>query len=160
MAYVPSASLSQGKGRLARSQGAMEPPSNIVLGRVIEIHRETYTVDVVIGHTGLPVHGIPVAASLLGTKSGEVYLPRVSSQLSTSTSIGSTGVFQEDRERTSYAVVTYIADDVTSPLVIGFVRPKTNQMLFDRDGFAIDRHESDQYSVTENGPQSTYDPAT
>ena len=160
MSYVPSGSLSQGKGRRGRSQGAMEPPSQVTYGKVIAINMDDYTVDVVLVAMGTPLHRVPVAVNSAGTKSGELYLERFSNLLGKNTQLGPTGSYVDDRTRTVYAVITYVSDDINSPLVIGFILPPTTQMLFDRDGFSITRHESDLYSTIENGLPSTYDSQT
>jgi hypothetical protein len=110
--------------------------------------------------TGELLRRIKVATPNIGTRAGTAYLQSISNHITTSNPDGPLGDFNDDQNRSVYALVHFIADDPNNPVVTGFLHPHASQMTFDRPGFRIERHESDLYSHTENGPASTYDAAT
>lgn len=157
--FVPQAGLRNIRNRNGRSQAPYAAPGMLV-GRVIAVHRATYRVDVAMG-TGEVVRNMRVSSSLAGTRSGVAYLQSISNALAGEPlPDGPAGTFNDDGARSVYALVQFAMDDPNHPIVVGFLHPVTSQMMFDRPGFQIERHESDLYTMTENGPASTYDPAT
>jgi hypothetical protein len=136
-----------------------QPSFSVTYGKVIKIHRDIYAVDLVLP-TGEIHRRVPVSFPAAGTKSGEIYLQRFSDPQSQATPYGPISTFKEDRDRTIYALVTFISDDVKHPVVLGFVLPLTTQMLFNRPGFSLKRHESDLYTMIENGSRETYESNT
>lgn len=158
MTFIPTSRLAQAKGRAGRNQ-AFSASSGMKVGKVIAVNRLQYTVDLVL-QSGETLREVKVSSSALSTRTGHSYLAKVSNTGRSSQPQRAQGSFIDDRTRTIYALVEYVKDDLDSPIVIGFVLPRTNQMNFDREGFDINRHETDQYSMTEVDQESTYDPTT
>lgn len=158
MAFVPSAGLANSKGRNGRSQAPYAAPG-LLVGRVVAVHRDIHSVDVVLG-TAEIARRMRVVGTNVGTRAGLQYLQTPSNTITETLPDGPLGSFNDDGNRSLYALVHFIADDPNNPVVIGFLPPHISQMMFDRPGFRIDRHESDLYTHTENGPASTYDSDT
>lgn len=125
------------------------------LGVVVAIHPEDNSVDITMTDDGAHLAGVQVLTVTGGTRSGLVDLPRPAQP--------------EDEEakwditkRTESDIIAAIAyfDSMRMPVVVGFLYPQINQMLFKEKGRKIDRHESDVYStLTKDGNQEWYHPS-
>ncbi|HRQ04358.1 MAG TPA: hypothetical protein PK580_00180 [Nitrosomonas halophila] len=130
----------------------------IRLGRVVGIHPEDNSVDVVMTDDGARLVGVQVLSPSASTRSGLVDLP--------SPTQPKDGDAKWDiTKATDNEVIAAIAyfDSMRMPVVIGFLFPQINQMLFSEQGRRINRHESDVHStVTKEGnyqwthPNGTY----
>jgi len=113
-------------------------------GRVVATHPEDHSVDITMTDDGTRLAGVQVLTPSGGTRSGVSDLP--------------TPAASEDEEgkwditrRTESDVIAAVAyfDNMRMPVVIGFMYPQVNQMLFAEKGRRIDRHESDVYSTVD-----------
>ena len=115
----------------------------IRLGVVVDIHPEDNSVDLVMTDDGAHLAGVQVLAPSGGTRSGIVDLPRPAQPEGEDAKWDIT-------QRTESDVIAAVAyfDAMRMPVVIGFLYPQINQMLFAEKGRQIARHESDVYSTT------------
>lgn len=159
MTYVPPAGLSQSRDRNTQSQAPILKPG-LFTAKVIYVNVSKNLVDIVLNNSEIR-REVPVAFPSMGTKAGQSYLQAISKSVQ---KLGDSGRpyddYVDDRDRSVFAVVGFFEENPNFAVVLGFITPKTTQLLFDRQGFALDRHESDLYSMIENGPLSSYDSST
>jgi hypothetical protein len=112
------------------------------LGRVVAIHPEDNSVDIVMTDDGARLAGVQVLASSASTRSGLVDLPVPAQPDEGDAKWDITKVTESD----VIAAVAYF-DAMRMPVVVGFLYPQINQMLFAEEGRKLDRHHSDVYSA-------------
>lgn len=125
------------------------------LGRVVGSHPEDYSVDVVMTDDGAHLAGVQVLSPTASKRGGFNDLP---------VSPGSSNDSEKwDISRnTGSEVIAAIAffDSMRMPVVVGFLYPQVNQMLFAEPGRKIDRHESDVYvTIASNGDTEVSHPS-
>lgn len=125
------------------------------LGRVVAIHPEDNSVDILMTDDGARLAGVQVLASVASTRSGLVDLPIPAQPHDENAKWDIAQATEED----VIAAIAYF-DAMRMPVVVGFLYPQINQILFAEKGRKIDRHESDVYStVTKNGDTEWYHPS-
>jgi hypothetical protein len=125
------------------------------LGVVVDIHPEDNSVDLTMTDDGAHLAGVQVLTVTGGTRSGLVDLPRPAQPEDENAKWDIT-------KRTESDVIAAVAyfDSMRMPVVVGFLYPQINQMLFEEKGRKIDRHESDVYSTTtKDGDHEWYHPS-
>lgn len=115
--------------------------SMLRLARVAAVHPEDNSVDIVMVDDGSRYPGVQVLATTATTNCGNVDLPDVTA---TSDKFSLT----QSTDRDSLAVIGFLAPTV--PVVLGFMFPQVNQVLFPDQNRRIIRHASDLYSSTDN----------
>lgn len=114
--------------------------NGLMVGRVIRVHQHDNSMDVKLVHDGSRLTGVPVMAQSMTTSSGisDLHHPE-----------GNEWDSPGSRTRDSFAIVAHFGEGF---MVIGFLSPQVNQMLFDRKNFKVDRHASDVYTtITDDG---------
>lgn len=112
------------------------------LARVVDIHPESHSVDIVMMQDGRRMTGVQVMTGMAGTNVGSNDLPSPSE-------LGFDAKTTHNRD--IYAVVSFVG---AAPIVLGFLFPQVAQCLFkDRDRMVY-RHASDVY-VTVDGAGNT-----
>ncbi|MCW5602585.1 hypothetical protein [Nitrosomonas sp.] len=125
------------------------------LGRVVAIHPEDNSVDILMTDDGARLAGVQVLASVASTRSGLVDLPIPAQPHDEDAKWDIAQATEED----VIAAVAYF-DAMRMPVVVGFLYPQINQILFAEKGRKIDRHESDVYStITLDGDTEWYHPS-
>lgn len=121
-------------------------------GRVAKVHWEDHSVDVVMADDGSRLAGVQVLSPTASTNTGLNDLPKPATP-------GSGDVWDR-RERTPRDLHAVIGDVDGRPVVLGFLFPQINQVLFEREEFRVDRHASDVYStIDKNGNLELYHPS-
>jgi hypothetical protein len=103
------------------------------LGYVVATHPEDHSVDLVMCDDGSRLIGIQVLSKNGSTRTGSVDMPAVPAKANKWDITQATGQDQK-------AVVAYVG---RNPVVIGFLIPQINQMLFNDPLLAFSRHQSD-----------------
>lgn len=109
----------------------------IDLARVIKVHWETNSVDIVMSSDGRAISGVRVMASSASTNSGVHDLPMPETN-------DPNRMKSTETTRDIIAVVAYFND---LPVVMGFLHPRDTQMLFADKERMIYRHASDVYQT-------------
>lgn len=115
----------------------------IDLARVVKVHWESHSVDLVMSVDGRAMSGVRVMSPMASTDSGlsDLAMPVAGNPL------GLKAV--KDNERDVLAVVSYFNG---LPVVLGFLHPRASQILFKDQERMIDRHASDVYkTIDKNG---------
>lgn len=110
------------------------------LARVAATHPEDNSVDVVMLDDRSRYHGVQVCAPTAGTNTGRADLPDV-------TPTTDKYSLDESGECAMRAIVGFLAPD--APVVLGFLFPQVNQILFSDRNRRIERHASDVYTSTD-----------
>lgn len=123
-------------------------------GIVVDTHPEDHSVDLVMADDGARLTGVQVLTPNGSTRTGTVDMPKVPPKGDKWDITKRTGQDQQ-------AVVAFIGG--RHPVVIGFLFPQINQMLFRDKELALSRHQSDvMWSMDKDGniqvnhPSGTY----
>lgn len=103
-------------------------------GIVVATHPEDYSVDLLMVDNGERVTGVQVMTANGSGRSGSVDLPAVPERKNK-------WDVTEDTGQDQHAIVDYV--NGRTPVVIGFVYPQVNQMLFKDPKMKFNRHQSD-----------------
>ena len=121
------------------------------LARVAAVHPEDYSVDLVMTDDGSRYPGVQVLSSAAMTNCGIA-------DLRTITATGEKYTLTQSTDRDAMAVVGFLAPTV--PVVVGFMFPQVNQVLFAEQNRRIQRHASDVYTSTDgDGNFELYHPS-
>lgn len=121
------------------------------LARVADVHPEDHSVDIVMVDDGSRFPGVQVLTLTATTNSGMADLPDV-------TKTGEKWSLTESTDRDMIAIVGFLAPTV--PIVLGFLFPQVNQVLFADRNRKIERHASDVYTSTDgDGNFELYHPS-
>lgn len=127
----------------------------IRLGRVVGVHPEDNSVDITMTDDGARLAGVQVLSPTAGTRSGLVDLPVPAQPAGDDAKWNITQITEND----VIAAVAYF-NAMRMPVVVGFLYPQINQMLFAEKGRKIERHESDVYSTLDSaGNAEWYHPS-
>ncbi len=109
----------------------------IDLARVIKVHWETNSVDLVMSSDGRTISGVRVMASSASTNTGihDLPMPETNDPLKMKST---------KKTRDIIAVVSYFNE---VPVVLGFLHPRDTQMLFSDKERMVYRHASDVYQT-------------
>lgn len=110
------------------------------LGRVVAVHPEDNSVDIVLVTTGARVPGVQVLAPHGSSNSGFTDLQEPAPS-------GDQWDNTQRREWDTFAAVGFFAG---RPVVIGFLLPQVSEVLFKRKNFRVDRHASDWYQTIDD----------
>lgn len=125
--------------------------SMLRMARVADVHPEDNSVDIVMVDDGSRYPGVQVLAPTATTNCGYADLPSVTA---TSDKFDLT----QSTDRDALAVVGFMAP--TLPVVLGFLWPQVNQVLFADQNRRIVRHASDVYTSTDkDGNFELYHPS-
>lgn len=108
------------------------------IGYVVETHPEDNSVDLVMPDNAERIVGAQVLALGASRRTGSVDLPTFKPRSPDKWDIS---------EKTEQDLIAIVGRTGKSHVVLGFLFPQINQVLFDRDGLRVDRHESDVYST-------------
>ncbi len=124
-------------------------------GRVVAVHPEDYSVDLVMTDNGQPIAGVQVLSPSASTNSGSAGLPNPS--------LPASGNKFDLTQKTDRDVMAAVAEFGAFPVVIGFRYPQICQMLFADLDRVVNRHPSDFYTTTDSAgnfeayhPNGTY----
>lgn len=121
------------------------------LARVVDTHPESNSVDIVMVDDGARYPGVEVCTPFGTTNSGVSDLPDV-------TKTGNKWSLTESTDCDMRAIVAFIGAGV--PVVLGFLFPPVNQVLFADRNRRIERHASDVYTSTDkDGNFELYHPS-
>lgn len=115
--------------------------TDLRMAKVVEVHAEHRSVDLVFLDNGWHCAGVPVLAGTASTSTGTLDLP--------APVVGDNkwdAALLEQRDM--LAVVGMVGDQ---PVVMGFILPSVSQMVFQRENFAIRRHASDFVETINDG---------
>jgi hypothetical protein len=115
----------------------------IDLAKVVKVHWETHSVDLVMSVDGSTVSGVRVMSPMASSDSGlsDLAMPVTGNPQRLKAA--------KDNERDVLAVVSYFNG---LPVVLGFLHPRASQILFKDQERMIDRHASDVYkTIDKNG---------
>lgn len=106
--------------------------------KVVAIHPESHSVDVVVLRTGARLAAVPVLAGMASGQTGlsDLHLPDAAKGFDSD----NTG------KRDIVAVLAYYRE---APFVVGFLFPQVAECLFKRDDFRVSRHASDVYTTVD-----------
>lgn len=122
------------------------------IGRVAKVHWEDHSVDLSMVDDGSHLAGVQVLSPTASTNTGFNDLPKPATP-------GSGDVWDR-RERTPRDLLAVVGQACGLPVVLGFLYPQINQLLFKRDEFRVDRHASDVYStIDKDGNTELYHPS-
>lgn len=136
------------------------PQSSVVVeGKVIDIHPEDSTVDVVL-YGGTILRHVRVLLSSANTVAGFRYLATVkNTNAAKQTQNGVVDKAVLTHEADTIATIVYVHGQTISPRVIGFTFPTDSQLHIDELGLALFRHESGVYSlIDKDGHHETHYP--
>lgn len=121
------------------------------LGRVAAVHPEDNSVDLVMVDNGERFAGVQVLSMTASTNCGVADLPEPS------TPSGGKWSLSDRTDRDMIAVVGFVG---RLPVVVGFLFPQINQMLFSDPNRRVMRHASDVYSTIDGeGNTEIYHPS-
>lgn len=121
------------------------------LARVVAIHPEDNSVDLVMVDDGARLAGVQVLAGAASSNSGRAELHEPGR------TVGDRWTLTEETSRDLIAVVGYVN---RNPLVVGFLFPQVCQLLFARKNFRVNRHPSDVYTTVDDaGNVEVYHPS-
>lgn len=109
------------------------------IAKVIAVHPENYSVDVVCVDDNFRYMGVKVATLGASTNTGLVGLPVPTPPVS-----GDEWDQTPTDERDLFCVMAFAG---SAPIVLGWLYPSVGQMFFDRPGFSVERHGSDVYKT-------------
>lgn len=125
--------------------------SGLGLGRVVAVHPEDRSVDLVMIPDGARLAGVQVLSGVVSSNSG---LADLHEPVGTG---GEKWTLATEGEREIIACVGYVG---RNPLVVGFLAPQVCEVLFARKNFRIDRHASDVYqTIDDAGNVELYHPS-
>lgn len=114
------------------------------LARVVAVHPESHTVDVVIQSDGRRCYGVKVMTLTGSTNTGVVDLP--APEIGSGADPGSAAL----GSRELIAVVGFVCGGL--PIVFGFLFPQVSQLMFEAGNARVHRHSSDVYTtITDDG---------
>lgn len=123
------------------------------LGVVVETHPEDHSVDLVMTDDGSRLTGVQIMTMNGSTRSGTIDMPAVPLK-------ANKWDISQRTDQDQIAVVSYIS---RQPVVVGFLYPQINQMLWDDPKRFIYRHQSDVQMAIDGGgniqlehPNGTY----
>lgn len=109
------------------------------LGRVAAVHPEDHSVDLVMVDDGSRYVGVPVLAATASSKTGVFDMPEVAAG-------GDKWSLSEKRSSEMLAVASMMGGSPL-PVVLGFLFPQVNGMLFEDKNRRVMRHASDVYTT-------------
>ena len=115
------------------------PMDSIRIAKVVAVHPESYSVDLVFLDDGMQVAGAQLLSPTASTDAGLFDMPKPSPPAT-----GDLHDAQETGKRDTYAVVSFLRHQ---PVVMGFLFPQVSQLLFDDMNRRVDRHASDVYTT-------------
>lgn len=126
-----------------------QPGAQLLWGKVSARYPAEGTVDVVLDHGSILPH-VPVLPQLVGTLTGQSYVPAIDPVTPQSTPQGPYGLPTPNPDPAGndlYAVVAWLEGSGRQPLVVGFLPPSTPApaWLPQQPGWAVWRHESGQW---------------
>ncbi len=121
------------------------------MARVADVHPEDNSVDIVMVDDGSRWPGVQVLAVGASTRTGLSDMPDV-------TAVGDKWTLTEQRGQDMLAIVSFLSPAV--PIVLGFLFPQVNQVLFSDRNRKVSRHASDVYSTIDgDGNAEFYHPS-
>lgn len=108
------------------------------IGYVVETHPEDNSVDLVMTDNAERIVGAQVLSAGASRRTGSVDLPTFKPRTPDKWDVSTP---------TEQDLIAIVGRAGNSQVVLGFMFPQINQVLFKRDGLRINRHESDVYST-------------
>lgn len=110
------------------------------LGRVVGVHPEDNSVDIVLVSNGSRIAGVQVLSGSASSISGltDIQEPAAGGEYWDNT---------QARAHDTFAAVGFFGG---RPVVVGFLFPQVSEVLFKRKNFRVDRHASDWYQTVDD----------